>query len=99
MHLEVLHAVELDVDAATAVRRGRKRQRVRLLVIVAKELEALLASRRVDDLAGRADIGAAAAARRGLLVRRRVGDLGLDEVRDGRVSRGLGEAAERGVLW
>lgn len=100
VELEVLHAVNVDVDAGSSVGRRRERQRVLLLVLLAVQLEALLASGRVDDLARRAAAGGRVGARRLLgLVVRRVGNLGLDEVGDSGLRRGGGEAAKGSVLW
>ena len=90
MKLEVLHAVNVDIHTGAAVSGRSERERVGLLVLLAVELEALLASGGVNDLARRAVLRAAAAAAgvtvtaavavasgRPALVVRRVGNLGL----------------------
>lgn len=76
VQLEVLHAVDVDVDAA--VLRGREREGVGLRVLVSVDVERSLASGRVDDLSRGTD-GVACGIDGVLLLRRLggVGDLGL----------------------
>lgn len=89
--LEVLHAVDLNVHTGTAVLGRGEGERVRLGKFLAVNLEVLLASGRVDNLARGA--GRLAGGRAGLRVLVVV-DLGLALARE-RAQRGRAEQAAR----